>query len=268
MRCKWWLVRSVKTRNALLVLLVTLTAACTTGEIYLGAPNTPEPTTTPEAVYDIDIREMLELLKSNEVAADAEYKGKLIRTTGIVDDIERDKLRLLPLGSDEFQMSGLECHLVKTPESLILDLRKGDEVTILGRHRGFDRFLIDYAEIRDCQLLRPALEESVAVPTPTTDSPPTPDLPPATPAPTQAPNPTPSPTASVNPTPTLTTIQIFKMLDQGDISTEEAKALLSRQGDVAKASEPTSAPASPGTAIPAPTTPVIQPGLGHQVAPP
>ena len=141
----------------LAALLFMLAAACTTGEVYLGAPNTPVPTPTPEAVYDIDIREMLELLKSNEVAAEAEFKGKLIRTTGIVDDIEKDELRLLPLGSDMFQMSGIRCHLVKNQEQSILNLRKGDEATILGRHRGFDRFLIDYAEIRDCQLLRPAL---------------------------------------------------------------------------------------------------------------
>ena len=101
---------------------------------------TPEPTATPELVHDIEIRAMLELLESNEVAAEAEYKGKLIRATGLVDDIERGQFRLLPLGSDELQVSGMECALV-------------DEVTISGRHRGFTGGSINTAKIGDCRLL-------------------------------------------------------------------------------------------------------------------
>lgn len=259
---QWEHLKLIGIAYALLAMLFLAGCAPIQQDIYL-IETTPTPVPTPETVYDIDIREMLELLKSNEVAAEAEYKGKLIRTTGIVDDIEKDRLRLIPLDSDAFQMSGLRCHLVKNQEQLILGLRKGDEVTIQGRHRGFDRFLVDYAEIRDCQLLQPALEESVAVPTPTADFLPTPTLSPATPAPTQAPKPISTSIPSVNPTPTLTPSQIFKLLDQGDISTEEAQALLSREGDVAKASEPTPALPSQGTAIPTPTTPVSLPGLGH-----
>ena len=114
---------------------------------------TPEPTATPELVHDIEIRAMLELLESNEVAAEAEYKGKLIRATGLVDDIERGQFRLLPLGSDELQVSGMECALVKEQHPMILDLRKGDEVTISGRHRGFTGGSINTAKIGDCRLL-------------------------------------------------------------------------------------------------------------------
>ncbi len=96
---------------------------------------------------------MLELLESNEVAAEAEYKGKLIRATGLVDDIERGQFRLLPLDSDELQASGMECALVKEQHPMILDLRKGDEVTISGRHRGFTGGSINTAKIGDCRLL-------------------------------------------------------------------------------------------------------------------
>ena len=97
---------------------------------------------------------MLELAESNEVAAEAKYKGKLIRTTGIVEDIEKGQFRLLPLDSDLFQISGLECNLITNQHSLILNLRKGDEVTIYGRHGGFETFLFNNATIEDCQLLR------------------------------------------------------------------------------------------------------------------
>ncbi len=114
---------------------------------------TPEPTATPELVHDIEIRAMLELLESNEVAAEAEYKGKLIRATGLVDDIGRGQFRLLPLDSDELQVSGMECALIKEQHPMILDLRKGDEVTISGRHRGFTRRFINTAQIGDCRLL-------------------------------------------------------------------------------------------------------------------
>ncbi len=130
--------------------------ACTTERVVFIVPTstpTPKPTPTPEIVHDIDIRAMLELLESNEVAAEAEYEGKLIRATGLVDDIERGQFRLLPLDSDELQASGMECALVKEQHSKILDLRKGDKVTISGRHRGFTRRIINTAQISDCRLL-------------------------------------------------------------------------------------------------------------------
>ena len=115
---------------------------------------TPEPTPTPEMVHDIDIREMLDLFFSNEVAAEAEYKGKLIRATGLVESIRReDQFRLLPLDSDDFQASGLECHLVKDQQHLIIDLREGDEVTISDRHQGFAGAFVHTAKIRNCRIV-------------------------------------------------------------------------------------------------------------------
>ena len=204
--------------------LVALAAIGCTGATAGGEIPTPMPTPLPEAVHDIDIRAMLDLLFSSEVAAEAKYKGKLVRTTGIIDRIERDHFRLLPLDSGDFQGAGLECHLIREQHPIILNLRKGEEVTIFGRHDGFAGVSVNTAAIQDCQILPDNSAGSVITP------PTTPFLVEATSKPelvredssiTQ-----PNSTSTAPPAPALTPPQIFGMLDRGKITEEEAKAML------------------------------------------
>ena len=91
---------------------------------------------TPIPVHDVDLREMLDLWESNKVAAEAQYKGKLVRIHGLVDSIEEGEFRVIPLDSDAFQVAGAECKLARQDRELILGLREGQVIAITGRHEG------------------------------------------------------------------------------------------------------------------------------------
>ena len=64
-----------------------------------------------------------------------------------------DPTHLLPLGSDSFQMAGVECKLSGGQYDLILDLRKGDRVKIVGRHRNANHFMFTRVYLESCKIL-------------------------------------------------------------------------------------------------------------------
>ena len=200
-----------------------------------GVPLTLASTPTPEPILDISLREMLNLYESNKVAADAKYAGKLVRMRGVVDSIEEDKFRLLPLDSDAFQISGAECNLIKNQRNLIVDLRKGDEIIVMGRHGGFASFFVNTAKIHSCSIIQTEATANQLKPTV---------------IPTASVTPTPAVTLTVLvPTPTLTPLQILALLDQGKITSDEVAAMLSGQTS-ATSPAPNPMPAVTGTPNP------------------
>ena len=110
---------------------------------------------TPVVVIDANLRTMLDLVESNEVAAKAEYKGKWVEFTGIISEgaIEEDKFDLIPTNSDMFQMSGAECKLTKEEQSKVIGLRAGQTVTVKGQVKDISTFLTTEFKIDKCQIL-------------------------------------------------------------------------------------------------------------------
>ena len=114
---------------------------------------TSEPSPTPEPVMEGDLGVMLDLVASNKVAAEAEYKGKWVEFSGKISEIKEDKFNLIPTNSDMFQMSGAECKLTKEEQSKVIGLRADQTVTVKGQVKDISTFMTTTFKIDKCQIL-------------------------------------------------------------------------------------------------------------------
>jgi hypothetical protein len=114
----------------------------------------PEPTSTPEPTLKVELGEIIALADSNNVAADKEYKGKLIEVTGIISEVEADYILVQQLDRDEFlEMNGAKCNLHKDETSKVLALREEQTATVSGRVSGFGTTFGIEVKMKDCRLL-------------------------------------------------------------------------------------------------------------------
>jgi hypothetical protein len=102
------------------------------------SPPTPIPMPTPTPIGYVDLEEMLNLYKANDVAAEHRYEGKRIVIDGIIHEINKGYFDIIPHGSDWFQMSGARCYFHPDRFSDALALRKDQHITIRGTHDGLD----------------------------------------------------------------------------------------------------------------------------------
>lgn len=94
---------------------------------------------TQEADVKINAWQLLSEYKSNEVAADQKYKGKILEVSGIVGDIKKDILDDLyvTLGSGgRFEMQQVRCSFQKKYTERLASLRKHSRLTVRGRCKG------------------------------------------------------------------------------------------------------------------------------------
>ncbi|MGA9047776.1 MAG: hypothetical protein WB588_02175 [Dehalococcoidia bacterium] len=79
--------------------------------------------------------------ESNQVAADLEYKGKLLKVTGIVNRIGTDLSNnpYVVISASTSDIFGVQCTYPQTLEyqQLLATLRKGQTVTVTGRCTGY-----------------------------------------------------------------------------------------------------------------------------------
>lgn len=104
-------------------------------------PNQPSATAEPEPTYiEISATDLLAAYADNEVAADNEYKGQLLRVTGTVGSIGKDILdaAYVTLKNDESEYSiiSVQCYFDKDNLDDIAALHEGDTVTIRGTCNG------------------------------------------------------------------------------------------------------------------------------------
>jgi len=107
---------------------------------------------TPVVVMDADLRDMLDLVESNKVAAEATYKGRWVEFSGKISEIKKDKFDLIPLYSDMFQASGAECRLTDEEQSKVIGLRTDQTVTVKGQVKDISTFMITMFKIDKCQI--------------------------------------------------------------------------------------------------------------------
>jgi hypothetical protein len=70
---------------------------------------------------------------ANQVAAEAKYKGKIVRTTAKISNINDGRVALDP-GQAELSLTQLSC--TDVPDDVVLKLKKGATVTITGKVTG------------------------------------------------------------------------------------------------------------------------------------
>ena len=87
----------------------------------------------------------------NKVAADAKYEDKFLKVSGVIDDIGKDILDnpYVTLEGPESMFFGVQCMFPKNDESKLIDLSKGQNVTLTGKLSGE---LIGNVILRGCSI--------------------------------------------------------------------------------------------------------------------
>lgn len=110
--------------------------------IVIGLLAPAERSTAPPpapALREVQAVELLSLYASNELAGDAEYKGKEIRITGIVGRVGNDILGTpyVTLGSGrDLEVRQVQCMLDKASASIAARLTPGQTITMRGKVDG------------------------------------------------------------------------------------------------------------------------------------
>jgi hypothetical protein len=90
-----------------------------------------------ERVIDVEAADLVHAYRRNEVAADSQYRGRLLDVTGDVESIRRDMLDqpfvMLHTGPG---LQGVQCVFPESRAGTISELHPGDHVTIRGRCGG------------------------------------------------------------------------------------------------------------------------------------
>jgi hypothetical protein len=103
---------------------------------------------------EVDLGEVIALVDSNNVAGDAKYKGKLVKLSGLISEIEADYVLIQELDRDEFlEMDDAKCNLLKEEKSKVIALREDQELTVTGRIDGFGTTFGIQVNIKDCAIL-------------------------------------------------------------------------------------------------------------------
>jgi hypothetical protein len=99
--------------------------------------STPRQVAAPQPALRVE--ELLQAYESNEVAADARYKGKTIRIAGIVGDIKKDILNnpYVTVGTGaEFEIPVAQCMLAASSEGKAARLSQGQRIVVQGKVDG------------------------------------------------------------------------------------------------------------------------------------
>ena len=117
--------------------------------VTLGC-ETVEPTPLPPPT-GVDLRAILDMRDSNEVAADAKYIGMHVSMVGKITEIQEKDFSIIPMDGDEFQMSGAICKFDESQTADLIQLRKGESVTVVGLIKGISDFMLTKIEIKPCK---------------------------------------------------------------------------------------------------------------------
>ncbi len=105
-----------------------------------------------EAAKPVDIRPLLAEYRDNEVRVDATFKGRIVQTTGIVDDVKKDIMDSIyvTVGTGgEFELPVVQCFFDDAHATKAAALSKGARVTVRGRATG----LMMNVVVRECEFV-------------------------------------------------------------------------------------------------------------------
>ena len=91
--------------------------------------------------------------KSNEIAADGRYKGKVLEVSGTIESIAKDIMDTMYVsleGGGEFEMRGVQCYFADSENSKLAKLSKGQQITIRGKCDG----LMMNVLIKECLIVK------------------------------------------------------------------------------------------------------------------
>lgn len=107
------------------------------------------PTAPPAEVVDVRLTDLLRAYEENEVRADANYKGKVIRTTGKVGDVKKgllDEVYITVGTGKKFEIPQVQCFVEDAAAATAFN--PGQKITVEGRADGLMMNVI----LQDCQI--------------------------------------------------------------------------------------------------------------------
>lgn len=116
------------------------------------APSTRASAKPTEAARPVDIRTLLAEYRDNEVRADSTFKGHVVQTTGIVDDVKRDIMNniYVVVGTgQELEIPQVQCFFDDAHAKKAASLSLGMRVTVRGRVGG----LMMNVLVRECEFV-------------------------------------------------------------------------------------------------------------------
>jgi hypothetical protein len=147
--------------NTWLIVLGSVFAFIVLISVIVGISGGGEPSSLPNGTeitpITVNAEQLCQAYDANQVAADALYKNKILKVSGVVDDIGRDWL-----GYAEVELRGAEystrrytvqCTFSTQNEYLVTQLSKGQSVIIQGTCDGREMFL--YAvSLKNCTIVK------------------------------------------------------------------------------------------------------------------
>lgn len=116
---------------------------------------TPIPTPTPTPILTVSITQLKQEYDANQIAADQQYKGQMMRVTGAtIENISRDIFGspYVSLGvNGGFDFWSLICRF--KDENAVVELARGQRVGIQGTNEGMS---LGSVEFKDCILIEPS----------------------------------------------------------------------------------------------------------------
>lgn len=102
-----------------------------------------------EVTVEVTAIKLSEEYDANKVAADAKYKDKRLKVTGIIDSIGKDILDdpYVTLEGMPNRLFGVQCMFSKSKEQELINLKKGQEITLTGKMSGE---MIGNVVLREC----------------------------------------------------------------------------------------------------------------------
>ncbi|MDD2757636.1 MAG: zinc ribbon domain-containing protein [Candidatus Pacebacteria bacterium] len=128
-------------RHKILTVLISMFFLITITNIFGNVDNSKIDSTNYSSqktqIIKITATKLIEEYDENEVSAKQKYEGKFLQITGTIEDIGSDITGdpYIILNS-RFGLSGVQCVFPKTQISNISKLKKGSEVTIIGKNIG------------------------------------------------------------------------------------------------------------------------------------
>lgn len=136
------------------ILLFFIIAGISGSDSKRSASNAQAPSAAPPAAHhSLNAGELIDAYQQNEIAADKKFKNKLVRVSGVIEDIGKDILdqAYVAVGTGkQFEIRSVQCFFSKRDEDKLSALRKGQKVTIQGAVEG----LMMNVLIRDSAIIK------------------------------------------------------------------------------------------------------------------
>lgn len=130
----------------LLALVGASLAACGAGTLHSEKERESAPALTAQELY--------RAYRKDEAAADALYKGRLLKVSGVADysgtDLILEAPEVILTGGGKDASRGVDCVFDPRYEDKVAKVAKGDALTVLGRCEGFYKINV---LLRDCEPL-------------------------------------------------------------------------------------------------------------------